>query len=275
MMWWLAILAPALAADCETPTSTQDVFDAVGSAHADLTEVDIDAFKAHADQAMAAVPCVTDSFNKHMAAELHRLQGLRRAIDGEKVRSAQAFAAARTLEPAYAFPLTMVPEGSPVVGDYQTLPIDTGASAAVPVPATGSLLFDSRSGGERPQHWPTLVQLLDGDGAVAQTAYLWPDDPMIAYEASALAPLPDPDPQPKPKDRRSLGAPLLGGAIAAGVASGALYGISASNKAKWRDPTTPNAEIETLQGSINSTAAGSVGAGVLALGLGVTAVVVW
>ena len=63
--------------------------------------------------------CVSEPVPRNVAAAVHRMTGLRGFVDRDPDRSTKAFAAGRYLEPAYKFPATLVPEGHPVLRDYE------------------------------------------------------------------------------------------------------------------------------------------------------------
>ena len=78
ILFGLAAAVPATAhgACPTTRATTADLVAALDEVKLAYTNVDPDAFRAAAEQARALVPCLSDAVGHHMAAELHRAEGL-------------------------------------------------------------------------------------------------------------------------------------------------------------------------------------------------------
>src|SRR5688500_15029340 len=107
------LLAPLAAAQCDGPTSTADLEAALLDARRSLERLDGTAFGAATDRIDAVLPCLGEPMSRHLAAEVHRTKGIR-AVTERSPDASRYFAAARTIEPAYKFPSTLIPEGNPV-----------------------------------------------------------------------------------------------------------------------------------------------------------------
>jgi len=270
-MWTLTI-GWALAAECPEPASTVSLGATLDRAEASYGDLDLDAFDEAVDSLRAQVPCLDEVVPSPLVASVHRFEGLKAFVDGAPDRSRRAFAAARSLEPAYRFPRSVVPEGNPVLDDYEAMdPEADGATATVAAPAVGSFRFDGRVGAQRPTQFPTLYQRLGGDGEVVASAYLWPSMPLPPYEVAPAS--------PEGSEGLSQGARvarigLLAGAGAAAVTSGVLYGLAAQQHARFDDPSTPYVELESARRATNTLAAGSGVSALVAVGAGVGGVLV-
>src|SRR5688572_19383475 len=105
------LLASLASAACEAPTSTADLEAALLEARRSLERLDTTAFVTATDRVDAVVPCLGEPMTPHLAAEVHRTKGIR-AVTERNPDASRYFAAARSLEPAYKFPSTLIPEGN-------------------------------------------------------------------------------------------------------------------------------------------------------------------
>jgi len=274
MMLWLAI---AWGADCAQPTQERNVREALDEAYQQLEALDIEAFKGATDDLDAVLPCLGEALTPRVIAEVHRTKGIR-AFGERDPMAEQMFAAARTIEPGYRFPTTLVPEGNPVRTTYQSVDISTAPREEVPRPGMGDLRIDGYSSNQRPIAWPTLVQYLEADGDVGFTAYLMPGEPIPAYPLVALTPdpvpvplplpLPQPTPEPQPPPpTKSARVPLLVAAGITGIGAGIAYGMAGASERKFKDPTTPDADLDGLRGQTNTLVLVGAFGGVAAIGL--------
>lgn len=273
---WLSLwffVAPALANDCATAVRTDEVEAALQEAESRYSALDLKGFVAATDNAGKMLPCLTEAVPRPLAAAFHRFQGLRSFVDRQNSKSVQAFAAARSVEAAYTFPASFVPEGNPVLANYTAVDPATGTFDTLGDPKDGYLQFDGKRGSKRSTSFPTIAQLFDGQGAVTQTAYLWPGDPMLAYELApaTVAPVPGPKPDPggvvKPA-KKSPKVGLLVGAGSALVAGGLLYGLAGLSKRGYLQEKDPD-RLDGLRARTNGLVIGAGVAGVGAVGLGV------
>ncbi len=173
------------AADCDEALSTRSLQSSLDAAEAAFGRADLDGFSTAVDSIREALPCLDERAPAPMAAQLHRVEGLSAFVDQANERAAQAFAAARSIEPTYTFPSSVVPPGNPVHERYLELEPSVAAEP-LPLPTHGGeVLIDGRSRTTRPTELPTLLQVL-AEGSPTTSAYLWPADP-LPYEASARA----------------------------------------------------------------------------------------
>jgi hypothetical protein len=275
----VGFVASAVAAPCTAPSTTTEVAAAFDEAEAKFTDLDVDGFIAATDRAFAALPCVSDKVTRSVAAEVHRFKGLRGMIDRDPTMARQAFAASRSLEPGYTFPASLVAEDNPIRTEFSALDPAAGTLDAVPEPAEGALSFDGRdTGNRRPVTYPTIAQYTDAAGAVIQTAYLMPGAQMIEYPVRTL-PVTNviPDEPVAPVKGKGINIPLLGGAGALAIASGAMWTVAGMSHARYwdtEDPITDVDELASVRGTTNAMMIGALGAAGGAVGLGVGSVVV-
>lgn len=267
---WAADPAPGAkgaASPCAaTSAALQESADQAWSTYASLDE---DGFRAATDEMRQHLGCLVEPITRDLAASVHRLSGLRAATDGEKDRAALAFAAARALEPRWNFPESLFPKGHPFRALYEAFSLSLATWQPIP-PTSAVVRIDGHSADARPTAWPAIVQVYGPDGAVLQSAYLWPEDPMVS--------LPPPSPDAPlgvaqvPVVKRAPWM-LAGVAAASAGASAALYLSAVRSVALVEQGEIAPAGVETMARRANGLVLGSAGAGALALGAGALAVV--
>ncbi len=279
----LALAASTSAhAECDQPISTADIQSILERAEATYTALDVPAFQESTDELSAGLACLQEPVPRYLAASVHRMTGLRAFIDREPERSTRAFAAARSIEPAYTFPEAMIPAGNPMLSTYTAIPIETGSYEELPAPAEGHYLLDGRAGTQRPAAWPVIFQRVGGDGQVQHTTYVWNGDPvpgMVVPDptpvvgSDPIQPIPAMTPSTPPETGEKNGPRwgLLGSAGASLVAAGALYGVASVSHSKWNDPDTAPADKPSLRTTTNACFVGSIALGAAGLGLGTAA----
>jgi hypothetical protein len=214
--------------------------------------VEEESFRVALASVRAGVPCLSQPLEPTQAARLHRIYGLaawlERDVDGARL----AFAASRSADPGYSFPLTMVPAGNPVRRLYESAAGAEG-SVAVPPARGATILLDGQVADSRPTTRAVLFQLSTGAEA-RSTAWLVPTDPLPAY--------------PRPGD--GLRVPLLIGAGAAALGGGALLALAA-NTASDTTPPASQAELDARVSTNHGLVIAGGGLGLAAVGLGATA----
>lgn len=265
---FFALLPRAAGASCDRDVPKAEVLDRLDRAETALLELDVEGFRARMAEAEALLPCVRERLEPSVVAELHRLWGLRAFGDRDPLAPA-AFAAARRLEPAYRFPETLIPTGSPVLEAYAALDPSERATTPLPPPARGELLVDGRPELERPADWPVLVQHLDPESA-GFTAWLMPGSPVPAYDTAG--PLAARDPGARRRLRLAAGA---GSAL---VVGGVLYGFALHGHARYLDVDhRPVADdrLPGLRARTNALVVASAVSTLAAAGAGVAVAMSW
>ncbi len=244
-------------------------------AHADL---DIPRLQAEADQALAAARCLDRVVPTGAAARLHRVVGLDAFTLQERDRATRAFAAARSVDPSFDYPVSQIPAGHPLRTYYAALPLDAGTTAEVHVGAGLRLYFDGQASTQRPLSWPSVAQVVGRDGEVISTTYLWPDDPLPVALGAAPEPLPTVPPEPAlvveaPVEDASGRKVLRRVALLTAVAAGAAYGGSRLAARSYWDGDHTDEQLDRLYLATNGLLIGSAAFGIVALGTGVGAIV--
>lgn len=274
LVWIGLACGPARAGDtCPDVIPQARLRDALTAAETAMGQLDVESFLAAMDAVAFEMPCLGEVLDRATIARIHRLQGIHQFVANDEDRAAQAFAAARAIEPNYVLPTWLVPDGHALRGVYGLVPLENAQSVRLPAPRTGTLLIDGQEGLDRPTRWPTLMQVLNSAGQPMATAYLFPGDATPAYAAA-----PDPIASPAsvvPAAPRRVGLALAGGALAAGAASGALYGLAAASAADMREahPDWDRDDLERARGRTNGMLVGSGAAAVAGLGLGSAALI--
>jgi len=272
----------AFAAECPKPLSTAELDGLLADARRSLERLDTQEFVETTDAVDLALPCLGEPITRHLAAEIHRTKGIR-AVSERDPHAPRIFAAARSIEPAYKFPSTLIPEGNPVRIEYASFDLATGKVERVASPTEGTLMLDGAQSAWRPIEWPTVAQYLRADGAIAWTAYVTPGMPLPHYPASAAvaeheaeltALLVTPEVVAPVHTKRSPKVPLAVAAGTSALLTGLSWGLAANAAAQFEDPTTPDTELESLQSRANTLTivGGFTGAAAVGFGIGFVAV---
>ena len=270
----LALALPARAAEVCTATSAEVVTTEEQAENA-YTALDEAGFRAASERLLGLLGCLTEPMPREQLAPVHRAVGLYYAASGDLDRARQAFAAARSIEPGWKFPESLLPAGHPVRTLYGSLPLEGGTFEPLPVDAV-RVRLDGRVATARPTAWPTLIQIYAEDGAVLQSAYLWPGDPLPELPRASVQPAAAPLPA-APPGRAGPSWGLLGAAGVAGAGAVVLSSVWIQTaQAAGSDATNPVAR-DTLAGRANALGVGTLALGGLAVGAGVGAffVVSW
>jgi hypothetical protein len=249
----LLLALPGLAhAACKKPVSAAELQTTLDTAEAAYGRVDIDAFNGAMEKARKQVVCITEEITPSLAAELHRLEGMYAFANSARDKAMAAFAAARALEPDYAFPTNIVPPGNPLLEHY-TAKDPVCEEERIPPAKDGKVRVDG--GGQRklPTEFPAIVQVLDPKGGDDITQYHWPGDP-LPYEAGTL--------------RTPVQTGLLVGGTAVAVAGVAtmLFG-QASTSTSTDDFPSDILAASRQRSALTGTGAGLTTAGLAAIGV--------
>lgn len=262
-MYALIVVATTVAAEaCPAPVDRPAWLEAANAAELAWVNADLPALQAGIDLVLVSVPCLSERLRREDVAQLHRLVGLAAVVARDTDAAQRAFAAARSLEPDFAFPPELVPPGNPIALAYAALPAPGGTQSPVPAPARGEILFDAEASTWRPTERPTLLQLVAADGTVSASAYLRPGDAMPGYPARAVS---------AGSTGRGARLPLLVGASVGMVTAASLYaGAFATEDAYYA--STDLDEMERLRGETEALAWTAAGVGLVATATGALAV---
>ena len=265
----LSLLVPLAHAACTPSTSTAltlRVDEAMGA----MEQLDQAAFVTAETALLADLTCIGETVPRSLAAGIHRVVGIGLYLQHDTDGAGRAFAAARTIEPAWRFPSSIAPAGHPLLTAWEARPVAALASLPLPAPARGDVLLDGRSARSRAAELPVIFQRTGEDGSIAQTLYLGPMDPVPSYEAAASPAISSTTPV-KSKHTSVPVAAVAGAAAAAAIGTYAIAGVYAGD---YRDNEHTDAELDGLRSKANAFSLTAAGIGGVALGLGVTAVVV-
>lgn len=287
---WFVFLVQIAQADCDADVTTTILRDAIGDAETAFGALNIQEFIARSDDIRGEIlPCMAEPVTRSMAAQVHRLEGLR-AFGERDMFAIHAFAAARSIEPQYRFPSTLVPHESPVYDDYTAMDIEAGRFQTLATPAVGAFRFDGSTGDQRPLSWPSLFQHIDDGGAVIATYYLRGKDPMPDYEiwvepepepeapmalVTAASPVPILPPPPVRKTFGDAHPALVVAAGASAVTAIGLFSAAGVTHQTWADPITPDRQTEVLRKRSNALTVASGLAGLTSVGFGAVVAVTW
>ena len=247
-MLLIVAIAVAATADCTVPRSLAELRESNAAAERAWAEG-----AAVFDEAAAALEptlaCVIEVIPHTEAARVHRLRGLLAFRKRDLEAATAAFAAARTLDPEYRFPDTLVPEGNPVDTLYRN-----ARTAQEPrrfdAPRRGwSLRLNGADTTTRNEATPVVAQVVDPAGRVQSGAWIAEHAALPSY----------------PTWREGLRGPLVAvGASAVAVGAG-LWAFGAVTRP---DPATLTTRAQGEAAEARQAALGGGAIGVAALGRG-------
>jgi hypothetical protein len=271
-------------AQCEVQTTPWEFREIVAAGEAAFVALDRDGLNSAYELGRATLMCFEVQQTAESASAFHRLTAMVDFVSGDHDMARSEFHRARVLQPGYELPPRVAPEGHPLAELYEdsmrTFAQET-LEAGVP-PLDGFLIVDGVRGGARSLQADVVVQVYDMTGTLTETVWI---------EAGAQMPLWGPP--PSEAFANEIRRPLTIGAGVSLVASGLLYAMSRSRRAnfdsnEWLseqasvwgvdnpDQEFPAEEIlRDLSSEIDALSYGSLGAGILAAGLGVGLTMVW
>jgi hypothetical protein len=263
-------------AACAQPTVAHDLLAQIEIAEQSAGR-DAERFSGAAGALEVQLPCLERVLNPELAARLHRIEGLRSFVGGDRQRALGAFAAAQRLTPGLGFPWSVFPAAHPVPQLWDQATAVVREMEPVALPSTALLWVDGVIVRERPTTMPAVVQLQAPDGAVFATAYVWPGDPLPVPPVIAEL----------RRDRADLGntitvprashahIPLVVGAGLTALAAAGSYAWAYGTSRDYRDNPHTNAELDRLRTRANTLVYVSVGLGAVAAGTGLGAALAW
>lgn len=244
-------------ATCAAPVPLESLQATLSAQEAAFATLDFPAFDVNFKKLEEELPCVDHRLSSGDAARVHRMYGVAFFTQDRNGEAARSFAAARVLDPAWSFPES-VGEGTPLRGVWEQS-LNEALGGTEDIGLRGLWIVDGIHSNRRPTGWPAVIQE-ERQGKIYTTDYLLPGEAVK-----------QPGGPPIPPYARPLGI-AAGGALLATVglmAGAALTHQDFSNNAHTSD------ELYDLQDRTNALGGAGVGMGVLAVGLGVGAVVSW
>lgn len=256
---------------CTQPAKAAEVSSALEEAMVNYAVLEEEAFEAATDRALRSVECLREPMPPELAAQLHRVVGVRLLMTGDEAGAREALTASARIEPSYKLSATIAPEGGSLDEAWKAA-LTAGPGTRVPFGRPVTALVDGVSAAERPQTGPYVLQVEDQLGAVAWSGWVksgWPTLPdglggaAPAPAPVAVAPSPAPAPAPAPataSEHHGKGF-LIAGLVSGGVAAG-LYGTAIGARVAYDGNPTQGGYTVT-----NGAWYGSIGTAVLSAGL--------
>lgn len=267
MIALLSMLVVASASEvCPEAFSLSDWTRDLDRAEDRFAELEVGAFHAAMDAAAVRLPCLAEAVPPSLAARYHRLVGVALYARDDEEGARLAFAASRFVAPDADLEARLLPEGHEARTLFATA-TTPGERERVPGPAEGALLFDGTPSLERPLDRPTVAQVLGPDGTVRASGYLGVGDALLPYTPVAGGVRG----ASTPGQRRRQGARWagLGVGIAAGAATGLLYGLATASAQRFDDDTFTadytHADLLAHRRRTNDLVLGSGAAGAVAV----------
>ncbi len=251
-------------ADCPSPTTLSVLQDAYARGEQSFANLDIEGLNQASDDAAQALPCLVEPITLNDAAAYHRLMGMSAFANQERDRVKAEFHAARLLQPGYAVPEEVAPQGHPMIAAYEeAVLLDEGAHEEPVPPLGGYVTVGGVRGATRRANSPAIIQVFEGDGTITQTLHLGPGEVMEMFGPPPLS------------ETRNLRVPMLVATAATGAVALGTYGAAAKFKSDFQDPGTPEADLSELYVRNRVSFFTSMGMGAATVALGTVTVVVW
>ncbi len=294
----LALSSPGAAAECVRPSTLRDIDIAREAALDGFRELDQARFSTYVDRSLALVACLEEPLEASGAARFHELMTLDAFVREDNVAAVHSIRAALAADPAYALPDDLIPTDHPLRFQYdlaRTLAAEAGMRL------TGAeaewVSVDGAPADEVPVDRPVLLQRMDTDGKVVETAYLTtgaalPDwAPVLRegvlregmLEAGDQGPPPPAPPlavkvAPASQTTAERSRPpvgLIATTAGLGLITGGLYVLAADRQAQFYSTTTSHDDQVRLKATTNALTWTYIGTGLGALALGTAVVVTW
>jgi hypothetical protein len=205
-----ALLSPvAVAGDCPSSNTPQQIGERLKTAQHAFGELDIDSFSFAMEEVSLMLPCLGAVPEPGLAAQVHRMVGVKLYADGRVGPARSSLLAGKALQPDYVFPDDLFPEGYALLDEWQELSATQTAVKRAPVPRGATVYFDGAQTRDRPIDRATLFQRMDAEGVMRNSVYLQPTDVLPSYAAI-----------PRQRNR------ILMATAAAGVGAAVSYGLA-------------------------------------------------
>jgi hypothetical protein len=271
-------------AQCEESSSLMSFRAVVSVGEASFASLDREGLISSYELAKQRLMCLDVQQTAESASSFHRLTAMVDFVNGEQELARSEFHRARILQPGYQLPPHIAPEGHPLAVLYEdslsTFAQET-LEAGVP-PFDGFLIVGGIRGGARSLQSDVIVQVFDMAGVLVETAWI---------EAGAQMPLWGPP--PSETFANEIRRPVAIGSAVSLLASGVLFAVAKGRRANFDSDEWLNEQaiiwdvdnpgeafpaeqtLRDLSSEIDALSYGSLGAGILAVGLGVGLSMVW
>jgi hypothetical protein len=254
----LLLLADFALATCPAPISPSEFARQLVVAESAYEADELAQFSAAYADARALVPCLDAAVSPAVASAWHRVAALAAFTANDESAAVAELRAVLALDPAWEISAAIAPPGNPNRQAYDAAKLaGPGASRNVRLRRGVTVVVDGSEASSNPSERPYILQILDVDRAV-QSSALQPAG--TGLPAHALEPAKRPA--------------LVIGAAGATVAAAGTYALALAFRASFDDPATPYSELDGLESTTNAAVIASAGLGAVAVGLGISAVVV-
>ena len=290
VLFWCFVSTSAFANEsCPEVISTATLSRFISEADMAFSTMDEQGFRTARWSAQRAVPCLGEPIQPGQAAAYYRMEALGNFVDQQHAQTVGFFRSMLKVAPNYLLPEAMAPEGHPLRVNFEvalgSVPV---AGKPIPRASDGLIRLDGAVAGEYPTDRPYLFQHVSDAGTVVASTVvgIGAEPPKYAtgrghQSANAAA-------RSKPSTVAVKRSPVANGAKkpfrvnvplaalsgGAAVVSGITYAIAVSSETKFFDPTTPKQDLAKLRQNTNTLVWVSGGFATLAVGSGVSAVLV-
>jgi hypothetical protein len=220
----------ALPSTCSVGNATSDVVAAVARGEEAFGAMSSADLEKAANDATSLIGCLDEQLTKADVASYFRLRGYLAFVQRDKAAALTWFDAAKALIPSYVLPASLVSENHPLRGLYDSAEGGDPPLGAAPLsaPTAGFVTVSGARTEVAPVGRPWVLQQLDANGRVVQTALVMAGEPMPELVVVGGG-TPDPEPATTKVPRTSDDAAVallvrVGPAVQRASAEGALLG---------------------------------------------------
>jgi hypothetical protein len=265
---------------CDEPVSTATLARHISRADVAFARMNESDFHDARFEAEQALICLGAPIQTGQAAAFYRMHALGAFLDGDHARAVSWFRSVVAVAPRYQLPDALAPESHPLRIDFEVA-VGTNPIVGDPVkrPASGVIRIDGRLATELPKDRPYVFQHVDEDSRIRVSTIVQTGMAAPKYATGrGLQTSKSKRAVAVTKVRRipqlRVDIPLIAVAGGAAVLSGVSFALATAKERRFWEGATPRGELEGLRRQTNTWAGIGVGAGAVAAGTGIAAVVV-
>lgn len=165
---------------CSAPLSNNNFVQVLDSIELEFVKADLPKIKTKIDALEQTIPCLTQRLLPEFAARYHLIKGMMSWITDNEIQAKRSFSVAKRTDPNASISTHIFPENHVIHDLYR----EVQAVEYIPVtalPSEKSYVFDGYLIPRRPQHAPTIMQIVEKE-KVYGSVYLVTDAPLTHYE---------------------------------------------------------------------------------------------
>ncbi len=187
LLWLLPGMAWAgNPADCETPARVSDIQAQTLQTTLAFATLDVEGFAKAYDASHAQLECVAEQLPQSTIVDFHRTEALGAFFEKDEERTRNAFQALLTVQADWKLPEQLgAPGGALDLVLQKAREKPPSLEVPVVVPDGITVMINGVEAASRPANIPSLLQVLDANGAVVWNTYVQAGEPLPDLESLA------------------------------------------------------------------------------------------